>query len=242
MTQIVPLTHEKHGNLRLREQRDFSDHKKTNFVPVVFQEFSALATEFPLVFVRNKKTGDFVPSAIMGLDRETNLYCQTSTWEPTFIPTSFTLAPLVVTQLGLDGEEPVIAIDEESSLLSDTIGEKLFDADGEASKYLKMKIENVVKVTEQSIQALEICRYMAEKQLLTSRTLKLQYSEESQKYEVEGVFVIDEQVLKSLPDQQFKELHQRGLLAMIYAHLVSLQQVHRLSRMQHQYDFAKLKA
>ena len=105
-----------------------------------------------------------------------------------------------------------------------------------------MKVENVVKVTEQSLQALEICRYLAEKQLLTSRTLKLQYSEESQKYEVEGVFVIDEQALKNLPDQQFKELHQRGLLAMIYAHLVSLQQVHRLSRMQYQYDLAKLKA
>ena len=74
--QTSPLSFEKHGKLRLVEQTDFSDHREENLVPVVFQEFSALATEFPLVFVRNKKTGDFMPSALMGLDKGVNLYCQ----------------------------------------------------------------------------------------------------------------------------------------------------------------------
>ena len=242
MKQIKPLTYEKHGRLGLIEQRDFSGHREENFVPVVFQEFSAMATEFPLVFVRNKKTGDFMPSALMGLDQATNLYCQTPAWQPTFIPTSFTLEPFAVTQLGSSVEDSEIAIDEHSPLLSETTGEKLYLENGLATEYLKAKVENVVKITEQSLQAVEICRYLAEKKLLVSRTLKLQYSEESRKYEIEGIFVIDEQTIKNLPDEEFRELRDRGLLAMIYAHLVSLQQIHRLSRLQDQLDKEKLKS
>ena len=239
MKKIVPLTYEKHGRLRLIEQRDFSGHREENFVPVVFQEFSAMATEFPLVFVRNKKTGDFMPSALMGLDQATNLYCQTATWQPTFIPTSFTLEPFAVTQLGSGVGDSEIALDQNSPLLSETSGEKLYLEDGAATDYLKAKKENVVKITEQSLQAVEICRYLAEKKLLVSRTLKLQYSEESRKYEIEGVFVIDDNIIKNLPDKEFRELRDRGLLAMIYAHLVSLQQIHRLSRLQYQFDKEK---
>ena len=239
MKKIVPLTYENHGRLRLIEQRDFSGHREENFVPVVFQEFSAMATEFPLVFVRNKKTGDFMPSALMGLDQATNLYCQTATWQPTFIPTSFTLEPFAVTQLGSGVGDSEIALDQNSPLLSETSGEKLYLEDGAATDYLKAKKENVVKITEQSLQAVEICRYLAEKKLLVSRTLKLQYSEESRKYEIEGVFVIDDKIFKNLPDKEFRELRDRGLLAMIYAHLVSLQQIHRLSRLQYQFDKEK---
>ena len=180
-----------------------------------------------------------MPSALMGLDQATNLYCQTATWQPTFIPTSFTLEPFAVTQLGSSVGDSEIALDQNSPLLSETSGEKLYLEDGAATDYLKAKKENVVKITEQSLQAVEICRYLAEKKLLVSRTLKLQYSEESRKYEIEGVFVVDEQIIKNLPDEEFRELRDRGLLAMIYAHLVSLQQIHRLSRLQYQFDKEK---
>ena len=238
--QTSPLSFEKHGKLRLVEQTDFSDHREENLVPVVFQEFSALATEFPLVFVRNKKTGDFMPSALMGLDKGVNLYCQATRWRPSFLPTSFTLAPLMVARLGSNGENSDIVIDENSPLLSHSTGENLFGTDGAPTKFLETKIDNVVKITEQSLQAVEICRYLAENKLLTSRTLKLQHSDKSRKYEIEGVFVIDEQTLGSIPDEKFQELRHRGLLAMIYAHLVSLQQVYRLSRKQHQFDLEQL--
>ena len=240
MMQTSPLSAEKHGKLRLVEQTDFSDHREENLVPVVFQEFSALATEFPLVFVRNKKTGDFMPSALMGLDKGVNLYCQTTSWRPTFIPTSFTLAPLMVARLGSKAEDSEIVIDEHSPLLSETTGESLFDTDGEPTKCLETKIDNVVKITGQSLQAVEICRYLAENKFLISRTLKLQHSDKSRRYEIEGVFVVDEQMLKNVPDKKFQELRDRGLLAMIYAHLVSLQQVHKLTRMQHQFDLKEL--
>jgi len=239
MSQPVLLNFEKHGALRLREPKDFTSHKAENFVPVVFQEFYSLATEFPLMFVRNKNTGDFVPGAMMGLKKGVNLYCQTSEWQPNFVPTSFTLTPLSVSRLDPHSNEADIAIDEQSPLLSETEGELLYQSDGEATDYLKSRIDHVVRVTQQSMQAVSLCRYLAEKRLFTTRTLHLQHSEKSPKYEVEGVFAIDEEALEKLNDEEFQELRKRGLLPIIYSHLTSLQQIIRLSRLQHQADITQ---
>ena len=239
MSQPVLLNFEKHGNLRLREPREFTKHKAENFVPIVFQEFYSLATEFPLMFVRNKKTGDFVPGAMMGLKKGMNLYCQTSEWQPNFVPNSFTLTPLSVSRLDPQNNEADVAIDEQSSLLSESEGEPLYQSDGQATNYLKIRMDHAIRVTQQSVQAVSLCRYLAEKNLFTTRTLKLQQTESSPKYEVEGVFVIDEEALENLSDEEFQELRQQGLLPPIYAHLTSLQQIGRLTRLQHQTDLTQ---
>ena len=239
MSQPVPLNFEKHGKLRLSEPKDFTSHKAETFVPVVFQEFYGLATEFPLVFVRNKQTGDFVPGAMMGLNKGVNLYCQTPKWQPVFIPNSFTLTPLSVSRLEPNSDEADIAIDEQSPLLSETLGEALYQSDGTATDYLKRRIEHVVRVTQQSVQAVALCRYLAEKRLLTSQSLKLQHTENSPKYEVDGVFMIDEEALENLSNEEFQKLRERGLLPPIYAHLTSLQQIGRLTYLQHAADLAQ---
>jgi len=239
MSKPVLLNFEKHGTLRLSDSKDFTSHKAKNFVPVVFQEFYALATEFPLVFVRNKQTGDFVPGAMMGLNKGVNLYCQTSEWQPVFIPSTFMLAPLSVSRLEPSSDKADISIDEQSPLLSETVGELLYQSDGLATDYLKKRIDHAVKVTRQSIQAVELCRYLAEKRLLVSQSLKLQHTQNSPRYAVEGVFMIDEKALESLSNEEFQELRERGLLPLIYSHLTSLQQIGRLTRLQHEADLAE---
>lgn len=239
MSKPVLLNFEQHGTLRLSEPKDLTSHKTENFVPAVFQEFYGLATEFPLVFIRNKQNGDFVPGAMMGLSKGMNLYCQTREWKPAYIPTSFTLAPLSVSRLDPNSDEAGIAIDEQSPLLSESVGEPLYQSDGQATDYLKKRIDHVVRVTRQSLQSVELCRYLAEKRLFTTRSMKLQHSETSPKYEVEGVFVIDEEALEKLSNEAFQELRERGLLPPIYSHLTSLQQIGRLTLLQHAADLAK---
>ena len=239
MTKPVLLDFHKHGKLRLVERKDFTSHKTENFVPIVFQEFAALATEFPLVFVRNSQTGDFVPSAMMGLKKGVNLFCQSSDWAPAFMPTSFTIAPLSVSRLGSTPDEADIAIYEGSTLVSETEGEAIFSTDGQPTEYFKRRRDNVIKITEQSLQAVEVCRYLAEKRLLSTRVLKLQYTESSPTYEVDGVFTIDEEALEKLSNEEFLELRERGFLALIYSHLISLQQIHNLSRLQYRVDLSE---
>lgn len=236
MAKPVPLSFEKHGGLRLSDVSDFTQFKSQHLVPVVLQEFYALATEFPIVFVRNGETGDFVPVAMMGLIKGKNLYCQKPDWPSAFTPSSFTLTPLSVLQLGSGDDDSVIAIDEESPLLSDSVGEPLFQANGDFSNYLQTRIKHVETVTRQSLQASVLCQVLADKKLLKTRLLTLQFSETSPRYETEGVYSIDEDVLEKLSDTEYMELRRRGLIPLIYSHLTSLHQFERLLRLQDQSD------
>ncbi len=236
MSDPVLLDFKKHGKLRLSECKDFTRFQSQHLVPVVLQEFYSLATQFPLVFVRNSSSGDFVPAALMGLSKGKNLFCQQAAWQSAFLPTSFTLAPLTVHRLEPDSDEAVIAIDEDSDLLSETEGEPMFQENGDYTEYLQKRIDHVVTVTKQSLQAMALCRYLAEKNLFRSRAMAFQFDKSSRRYEVEGVFTIDEEAIEKLSDEDYLELRGRGLMPLIYSHLTSVHQFSQLLRLQHQAD------
>lgn len=236
MSEPTALDFEKHGNLRLSESQDFTQFKSQYLVPVVLHEFSTLATDFPLVFVRNSGTGDFVPTALMGLREGVNLFCQQPEWPATFIPSTFLLPPFSAHRTQVESEEAVIAIDEESELLSTSMGEPLFDADGKYTPYLQKRIDQVIEVTRHSLQSLNLCKYIAKMNLLKTGTLSLQYNSSAPKYELEGVYTIDEEAIQKLSDEDYLELRRRGLVPMIYSHLTSLHQLTRIIRLQHKKD------
>ena len=236
MPEPTALNFEKHGKLRLSNCKDFTQHKSQYLVPVVLHEFFTLAADFPLVFVRNSNSGDFVPAALMGLRKGVNLFCQTPEWPATFIPSTFMLPPFSALRVQADTDEAVIAIDEESDLLSTSVGELMFDADGKYTPYLQKRIDQVIEVTRHSLQSLNLINYIAKMNLLKTGTLTLQFNASAHKYELEGVYTIDEEAVQKLNDEEYLELRKRGLLPMIYSHLTSLHQLTRIIRLQQKLD------
>lgn len=232
MSEPVPLSFEKHGKLRLNELLDFTQFASQHLVPVVFQEFYVLATEFPLVFARNSESGDFVPVAMMGLTKGRNLYCQAPEWTPAFIPASFMMTPLSLVRVDNEKMEAVVCIDEDNPLLSESSGEPMFEADGTYTRYLQKRIDHVTAVTRQSLQTSAICQLLTENQLLRTRPVSLQLSANTTRYELEGIYTIDEEALEALDEKQFQVLRKRGALPLIYSHLTSLHQFDRLLRLQ----------
>jgi hypothetical protein len=219
MPEPTALNFEKHGKLRLSNCKDFTQHKSQYLVPVV----------------RNSNSGDFVPAALMGLRKGVNLFCQTPEWPATFIPSTFMLPPFSALRVQADTDEAVIAIDEESDLLSTSVGELMFDADGKYTPYLQKRIDQVIEVTRHSLQSLNLINYIAKMNLLKTGTLTLQFNA-SAKYELEGVYTIDEEAVQKLNDEEYLELRKRGLLPMIYSHLTSLHQLTRIIRLQQKLD------
>ena len=72
--------------------------------------------------------------------------------------------------------------------------------------------------------------------LLKTGTLTLQFNASAPKYELEGVYTIDEEAVQKLNDEEYLELRKRGLLPMIYSHLTSLHQLTRIIRLQQKFD------
>lgn len=238
MSDNTPLNSEQHGHLRETPDLDLRRYREHHFVPIVLQDFYTLATEFVLPFVRAGETGEFVPVAMMGLNKGSNLYCQEDRWPVHVVPIGFTLDPLAVTRFDPETNEAVIAIDESSPRLSHSEGEALYDADGNQTAYLQRRIERLIDVARQSLQTQSLCRYLAAHKLFKQQPITLQHRDDGPRYEIEGVYTIDEERMRQLSGDEFQELRMRGLLPIIYSHLTSLQQLNRLSGLQYRADKA----
>ena len=236
MANPVPLNKDKHSAYKVVESSDYSRYKNQHLIPIVAQDFYTLPSEFPLVFVKNSESGEFVAVAMMGFNNGHNIYCQTEEWATPVRPIGFTNPPFSVARVSKDGNQIAILIDESSPLISDSEGEPLFNADGEFTDYLNRRFDSVAKIAEQTVQTQAFCKHLASKKLFVTKQLTIQHHQNSPKYVIDGIYTIDEYLLKQMPLEEFDEMRQNGLLGLVYAHLTSLSQLNRLSQKQYQAD------
>lgn len=238
MASPVALQNDKHANLKITESGDYSRYKDQHLVPIITQDFFTLCAEFPLVFVKSSSGEGFVPVAIMGLREGQNLYCQDGEWQAAVVPVRFNNAPFSMVRMDAESDQLAMLIDEESPMLSETEGTPLFKEGGERSEYLEQKIEFMLNNAQQTVQTENICKLLKDKDLLVTQQLQLQHRQDSQRYNIDGVYSIDEKKLNALPDEEFLEMRKDGIIPLIYAHLSSLQQLRRISEKQYNADKA----
>jgi hypothetical protein len=174
----------------------------------------------------------------MGLREGMNLYCQTEQWQAQVIPVSFNNLPFGIARVDPEGEQFAVMIDEDSSLLSEDKGERLFKEDGQRTEYFDRRVEAIVNVAQQTLNTQAICKHLAEKELFMTQQLQLRHRPDVPSYNIDGIYTVNEEALNALSDEDYLELRKRGLLGMIYAHLSSLQQFRRISKLQYEADKA----
>lgn len=236
MTNHVPLAKDKHAKLRVIETGDYTRYKGQHLIPIVARDFFTLSAEFPVVFVSNPGEDYLMPVAIMGLREGQNLYCQENPYPAHVIPLGFGNAPFAIAAADEQREQFVVMVDEDSPLLSETEGEPLFKEDGEKTEYMEKRVEGLVQAAQQREQTQQISRLLKDKNLLTTHQVQLQHRPDGQRYNIEGIYTIDENKLNEMSDEDFLELRKLGLIPLIYAHLTSLQQLFRISERQYNAD------
>ncbi|MCP5348497.1 MAG: SapC family protein [Gammaproteobacteria bacterium] len=236
MSSPVPLASDKHTGLKVTESGDYRRYKDQNLIPIIVKDFFTLAAEFPLVFVTGQKAGEFVPVAVMGLKQGQNLYCQTERWKAQVVPISFHNAPFSIARVDPQGDQFVVLIDEESPMLSKTEGEWIFTEEGEKTEYMNRRIDAMMDVTRLTLQTQKVCQLLNNKNLLISHQVQLQHRPDGNRYQIDGIYIINEEALNKLPNEDFLSLRRQGLLPIIYSHLTSLQQLRRISEMQYEAD------
>lgn len=233
---IAPLNSDKHLKISITESKDYRRFADQHLIPVVFHEFHHLASEFPLVFVKNTETGQFIPVALMGIKNGVNLYCQQDNWLPVIRPLGFNNAPLSLVKTNEQSEDVMVCIDEDSELVVSNDGHRLFKDNKEQSDYLKARTQALLDIASYSQQTANICQFLASKELFTAKQLSAKLLKNEQAINIDGVYIVDEKQLNSLNDEEFLVLKNKGLLSLIYAHIISLQQLPRLIEKQNQYD------
>ncbi len=223
----VPLNSQLHRGLRLQRFNDFSILSTTHAVMLNAVEFPLAALSFPVVFVPGDKSDPNIKAvAIFGLVANDNLFVDGQRWLADYIPAFFRRLPFLTAPLA--GTDQVsVYIDVQWPGISRTEGDPLFTEEGAHSPTLTAAIEFLQAFDEESQRTAQLGARLEALGLLTPMKADVTLPD-GEKLTVDGFMVVDEEKLSKLSEPVVIELHRSGALALVHAHLLSLQQMRRL--------------
>lgn len=216
---VVPVTKKEHGDLTIKTGSNYSFAQNVNSVPLMAVEFRQAASEYAIVFTGSDK--EIMPAIILGTRHEENLYySDTDGWDAKYIPAFIRRYPFVFSS-GDQGGTFTLCIDEEfEGCNRDGKGERLFDADGEQTQYLKNVLEFLKEFQAHFQRSQTFCAKIAELDLL--EPMGAQFNQDGEKRSLTGFMAVNREKLKALSGEQLSELAKSDGLELLYLHLQSL--------------------
>jgi len=224
---VVPLIKEHRVALRA-ERKIPSGFRNLNALPLSFTEFTVACRDYPIAFV-GANAGSVIAMAVLGLEKQQNLFATAeSEWDASvYLPAYVRRHPFCMTRVTVDGKErPERVACVEKSALSDS-GEPMFDAKGEPLPAWEARRKLLFEFEADLARSEEMSRELGRHQLLESFSLQAQPNQ-GPPLAMTGMYRVSEQKLAELAPDELKALLQKGILARVYAHLISLANFGRL--------------
>lgn len=227
MTRNVLLNNIDHHDLRVVTRHDAGD--SVNLTPVFPTEFEEAQRDYPILF-RRDEGGAFQAVALLGLDRDENLFLGPEGWTARHIPALHRRGPFMIgLQPQDDGSDPqpMIHVDLDDPRISREAGEPIFLPHGGNTPYL----EQVAGVLRTLYAGLELAPPMFAAfdaaGLIQPVEMEIAISDE-EKYNLPGFFTIDQDRLATLDGEALEALNREGWLRLAYLVAASLGNVSRL--------------
>lgn len=227
----VPLNRQAHRSLRVRStpgDMRFAAH--INSAPLAAAEFGRAATSLPVVFA-GASAETAVPAVLLGVRQDENLFVgPDGQWDrAAYVPAFLRRYPFVLAEKGDGTDDFAVCLDEGFSGLGTEEGEPLFTEDGEDSPLLTNALAFLGDYQREVVRTRAFTARLGELGLLEQKVVRVQPAGGSE-FSLQGFFVVDEQRLRALAADDMHALMVSGDLGLIYAHLVSLSNVERLTQ------------
>jgi len=200
-----------------------------NPIPVSFEEFPVASRDYPLVFISADEGRSFASMLVLGLAAQQNLYVTPdNAWDPAvYLPAYVRRYPFCMTRVTVDGKEvPQRVACVEKRALS-ARGEKLFDDAGKALPEWEQRQKLLFEYETDLARTEEMCKLLTAHKLFEPFTMQAAPNG-GDPFELTGMYRVAEAKLAELDGAVLKELARTGILACIYAHLLSLENFQRL--------------
>ena len=224
--KITPLNRDLHRTWRLRPSESKARFAaNTHYVPVAGTEFYQAARDYPLLFPKEGGNG---PIALLGLREGENLFLQADgAWmEGVYIPAFVRRYPFILAR-GDEANARTVCIDTEFAGFGEKEGNALFDEEGKDTEYLKGVIDFLNRYATDMELTGAFLQKLEQLELLTERNLRVTDSK-GRNFHLNEFRIVDEGKLAALDDATLGELHRKGWLGWIYAHLISIGNVNQL--------------
>lgn len=233
----VPLNRGEHKDLRLKGVPNVKFAMNVHSVPVTGAEFGVAARDLLIVFAGNTPA-DAGPIALLGLRQNENLYVDANgQWAPnTYVPAFVRRYPFVLAERpeGQEGDGFTVFLDEQYEGFNTTEGERLFTEDGADTELLTKAVGFLGEFQQNVARTRWFTEQLAKHGLLEPRNIRLQKEArdggEAKSIDLNGLFVVNEEKLRALDEKTTHEFAREGVFGWIYAHLLSLTNIDRLTQ------------
>lgn len=234
MVRSTLLNNVDHQDLRVDLAHGAQYGDAINQVLVFPTEFEELQREYP-IFFRKDEAGEYLAIALLGLDRDENLYLDGNEWKARYVPAVQARGPFLIGlhDREVDGEtqrEPMVHVDLDHPRVGAENGYPVFLPHGGNSPYL----DRIATVLQRLHRGVEIAPAMfaafEQAGLIEPVALDISLSETEQ-YRVPDCFTIGAEALATLEGAQLESLNRAGFLALAFHVLASVGNVGRLIEM-----------
>ena len=223
---VVPLNRETHRALRLKSPDQPLDYARgAHLIPALIDEFATAAPEIPIAFL----PGAAQPTAVFvtGIRPGSNAFVTPEgRWDAAYVPAYLRRYPFIIGNV--PNADPVFCIDDRYEGFDEKTGEPLFSASGEPTQRIAEALQFANNYQTAAERTDAFGRKLQELGLFRSVSLDAKMPD-GESTVVHGLLIVDEEVLTGLPDDKFLELRRGGYLKPIYAHLLSLGIISRLT-------------
>jgi hypothetical protein len=208
MTKTAPLNNVDHGDLRVLAGHGPAFGDNINQVLIFPTEFEDIQREYP-IFFRKDANGAFQSVALLGLDRDENLFLDAAGWQARYVPAIQQRGPFSIGKS--PGAEPMIHVDLGHPRISRTQGEALFLPAGGNSPYL----QRISRILGTVLDGLEVSKPMFETfaalDLIEPVAVEIEL-DDGTRYDLPGLYTIAQARLAALAGEDLERLHASGLL------------------------------
>ena len=218
---LIPLNSSTHANWRARSTDKAPWLAGNHAIPLTVEEFPQAQRHFPIVFTAGNNP---VPIALMGLNEGVNTYFddEGTMIDTVYVPAYVRRYPFLLAKLNAQSDQLSLCVDPDSGLVGEfDEGQALF-TDGQPST----ATQNILKFNEQFEQAgMKTQNFMDELKkhdLLMDGEVSIRRDDSEQPFVYRGFQMVDQAKLRELRGDVLRGWNQNGLIALIFAHLFSL--------------------
>jgi hypothetical protein len=192
-------------------------------IPLTAEEFIQAGRDYPIVF----STGDdTVPLALMGLNEGVNTFVNADGRidDPVYLPAYIRRYPFLLAKLQPNSDDLSLCFDPTCDSLGEfDEGEALFDDEGKPSPSTQSALEFCQRFEEAGAKTQAFLEELKKHDLLMDGEIAITQADAPDKpYLYRGFQMVNEEKLRELRGDLLRSWMQNGMLALIFAHLFSL--------------------
>ena len=209
MSKMAPLDNVRHAALRLRRGHGARFGEAVNQVAVFASEFAAVQREYPILFAR-LPDGQLQALAILGFDRDENLFLDGERWDAAYVPALLRRGPFAVG--GGNGEATVhVDLAHPRVAAEDEDGEPVFKPHGGDAPALEAAVEALRALHAGTAAGPTMTALFDELGLVESVRLEVQLAEHST-IDFDGYLAVTQDKIDRLDGVALARLSEAGLL------------------------------